>query len=551
MDRPLKYADLAPPEASPTLVFNLPELQYPERLNAVQAVFDGAREAGWSDRTVFYSDDAAWSFERVERQVARYAAGLRALGIGIGDRVILRIPDTIDLVVSLLAVQAIGAVAVPTYIQLRKDDLVYRAEDADAKLIVCATELLDEALPVPDAREGRTAVVALPADPQGRCREFSDVFPDADVAPDYADMHGEELCLFLYTSGSTGAPKGTVHCHRDMLAIADSYWRYCLAPGPDDVMAGPPSIAFALGFGMYVYFPLRLGHAAVLEPDKSPEKSLDIIQKYRVTIFAGVVSYYNVLARLIRETGADLSSLVHPMTGGEPLTQEIERSWLETTGKPLEQFIGTTEMLHCFVTSTRPDGPPHTATMGHAVAGYEVIVVDPETLEELPDGEQGLFATRGPTGTVYWNKPEHQKDVVRDGWNIFQDLVWRDETGDFHYIARHDDMIISSGYNISPVQVENVLMQHDAVQECACVPSPDPTGRRGHVVKAYMVLHDGHAGDDSLIAELQDYVKTNAAPYMYPRLVSFEDALPKTINGKILRSELRARAEKEGEVRHG
>jgi len=541
VERPRKYADLAPADASPTLTFDLPELQYPERLNAVQAVFDGARDAGWLDRTVFYSDGVAWSFDRVEKETARYAAALRALGIGIGDTVILRIPDTIELVVSLLAVQAIGAIAVPTYIQLRRDDLVYRADDADAKLILSSPGLLDEALPVPDARDGKTGVVALPADPKERCANFTDFLPEGDVTPDYADTHAEELCLFLYTSGSTGAPKGTVHCHRDMLSIADSYWRYCLAPGPHDVMAGPPSIAFALGFGMYVYFPLRLGHAAVLEPDKSPEKSLELIEKYNVTIFAGVVSYYNVLARLIRETGADVSSVVHPMTGGEPLTDEIERAWMDVAGIPLEQFIGTTEMLHCFVTSTRPGELPHTATMGHAVPGYEVIVVDPESFEELPNGEQGLFAARGPTGTVYWNKPDHQKEVVRDGWNVFQDLVWRDEQGDFHYIARHDDMIISSGYNISPVQVENVLMQHDAVQECACVPAPDPSGRRGHVVKAYIVTAAGRDGDDALVGELQDYVKTNAAPYMYPRVISFERELPKTINGKILRSELRER----------
>lgn len=546
MERPRKYADLAPRDASPTLTFDLPELQYPERLNAVQAVFDAAREAGWSDRTVFYADSEAWSFDRVEKESARYAAALRAMDVGVGDTVILRIPDTIDLVMSLLAVQAIGAIAVPTYIQLRRDDLVYRAEDADAKLILSSPDLLEEALPVPDARDGKTTVVALPSDPERRCGDFADFLPDGDVAPDYADTHAEELCLFLYTSGSTGAPKGTIHCHRDMLAIADSYWRYCLAPGPDDVMAGPPSIAFALGFGMYVYFPLRLGHAAVLEPDKSPEKSLEIIEQYNVTIFAGVVSYYNVLARLIGETGADVSSIVHPMTGGEPLTEEIERSWLETTGKPLEQFIGTTEMLHCFVTSTRPDGPPHSSTIGHAVPGYDVRVVDPDTFEELPDGEQGLFATRGPTGTVYWKKPDHQKELVRDGWNVFQDLVWRDEHGDFHYIARHDDMIISSGYNISPVQVENVLMQHDAVQECACVPAPDATGKRGHVVKAYVVASAGRDGNDALITELQDYVKSNAAPYMYPRVISFESELPKTINGKILRSELRARAISDG-----
>jgi 2-aminobenzoate-CoA ligase len=537
-----KYADLAPKDASPALTFDLPELQYPARLNAVQTVFEGAREAGWSDRVVYHSGGESFSFDQVSRIVNRRTAALRALGIGAGDVVILRIPDTIDLVTTLLAVQAIGAIAMPTYIQLRADDLIYRADDAGAKLLISTPELLDEALPVVAARAGQTDLIAIPADPDQRCRGFDDYVPEGDVDPDYADTDAEELCLFLYTSGSTGAPKGTTHCHRDMLAICDTYWRYCLAPGPDDVFGGPPSIAFALGFGMYVYFPLRLGHAAILEPDKSPQRALQQIEQYRVTIFAGVVSYYNVLARLIREDGGDISSLVHPMTGGEPLTEEVERLWNEVAGVPLEQFIGTTEMLHCFVTSTRPGELPHTATLGHAVPGYEVAVLDPETFIPLPDGEHGLFAARGPTGTVYWNKPEQQEKVVRNGWNVFQDVVWRDAMGDFHYIARHDEMIISSGYNISPIQVENVLMQHGAVVECACVPAPDPTGKRGTIVKAYVVTAGDREPDDALRVELQDFVKNNAAPYMYPREIAFEDALPKTINGKILRSELRQRA---------
>ena len=537
-----KYADLAPKDASPALTFDLPELQYPARLNAVQTVFEGAREAGWSDRVVYHSGGESFSFDQVSRIVNRRAAALRALGIGVGDVVILRIPDTIDLVTTLLAVQAIGAIAMPTYIQLRADDLIYRADDAGAKLLISTPELLDEALPVVAARAGQTDLIAIPADPDQRCRGFDDYVPEGDVDPDYADTDAEELCLFLYTSGSTGAPKGTTHCHRDMLAICDTYWRYCLAPGPDDVFGGPPSIAFALGFGMYVYFPLRLGHAAILEPDKSPQRALQQIEQYRVTIFAGVVSYYNVLARLIREDGGDISSLVHPMTGGEPLTEEVERLWNEVAGVPLEQFIGTTEMLHCFVTSTRPEELPHTATLGHAVPGYEVAVLDPETFIPLPDGEHGLFAARGPTGTVYWNKPDQQEKVVRNGWNVFQDVVWRDAAGDFHYIARHDEMIISSGYNISPIQVENVLMQHGAVVECACVPAPDPTGKRGTIVKAYVVTAGDREPDDALRVELQDFVKNNAAPYMYPREIAFEDALPKTINGKILRSELRQRA---------
>ena len=537
-----KYADLAPKDASPALTFDLPELQYPARLNAVQTVFEGAREVGWSDRVVYHSGGESFSFDQVSRIVNRRTAALRALGIGAGDVVILRIPDTIDLVTTLLAVQAIGAIAMPTYIQLRADDLIYRADDAGAKLLISTPELLDEALPVVAARAGQTDLIAIPADPDQRCRGFDDYVPEGDVDPDYADTDAEELCLFLYTSGSTGAPKGTTHCHRDMLAICDTYWRYCLAPGPDDVFGGPPSIAFALGFGMYVYFPLRLGHAAILEPDKSPQRALQQIEQYRVTIFAGVVSYYNVLARLIREDGGDISSLVHPMTGGEPLTEEVERLWNEVAGVPLEQFIGTTEMLHCFVTSTRPGELPQTATLGHAVPGYEVAVLDPETFIPLPDGEHGLFAARGPTGTVYWNKPDQQEKVVRNGWNVFQDVVWRDAAGDFHYIARHDEMIISSGYNISPIQVENVLMQHGAVVECACVPAPDPTGKRGTIVKAYVVTAGDREPDDALRIELQDFVKNNAAPYMYPREIAFEDALPKTINGKILRSELRQRA---------
>ena len=537
-----KYADLAPKDASPALTFDLPELQYPARLNAVQTVFEGAREAGWSDRVVYHSGGESFSFDQVSRIVNRRAAALRALGIGAGDVVILRIPDTIDLVTTLLAVQAIGAIAMPTYIQLRADDLIYRADDAGAKLLISTPDLLDEALPVVAARAGQTDLIAIPADPDQRCRGFDDYVPEGDVDPDYADTDAEELCLFLYTSGSTGAPKGTTHCHRDMLAICDTYWRYCLTPGPDDVFGGPPSIAFALGFGMYVYFPLRLGHAAILEPDKSPQRALQQIEQYRVTIFAGVVSYYNVLARLIREDGGDISSLVHPMTGGEPLTEEVERLWNEVAGVPLEQFIGTTEMLHCFVTSTRPGELPHTATLGHAVPGYEVAVLDPETFIPLPDGEHGLLAARGPTGTVYWNKPDQQEKVVRNGWNVFQDVVWRDAVGDFHYIARHDEMIISSGYNISPIQVENVLMQHGAVVECACVPAPDPTGKRGTIVKAYVVTAGDREPDDALRVELQDFVKNNAAPYMYPREIAFEDALPKTINGKILRSELRQRA---------
>jgi 2-aminobenzoate-CoA ligase len=537
-----KYAQIAPANARPTLLFDRPELQYPERLNAVETVLEGALEAGWGERTAFYCGDSTLSFADVHREVHRMASGLRSLGLQPGDAVILRMPDGFELVAAILAVQALGAVAIPTYVQLRADDLRYRANDADARLLLVSAELLDEAAPLRDD----ISIVACPSDQSGRFKDLNSFLPDGEVTAEYADTDADELSLLLYTSGSTGAPKGTCHCHRDMLAIADSYWRNCIAPAPDDVVGGPPSIAFAMGFGLYLYFPLRLGHAAVLEPDKSPQKALELIAKHRITIFVGVVSYYNMLARLIEQTDADISSLRHILTGGEPLSEEAERAWLATTGKPLEQFIGTTEMLHIFATVSRPGAEVASNSLGTAVPGYTIVVVDPETLRPVADGEPGLLCVQGPTGTVYWNKPSQQDATAVDGWNVFQDLVRRDEKGNLSYIARFDEVIVSSGYNISPVQVENVLLQHSAVLECACVPAPDPTGKRSAIVKAYVVVAPEQRPNDTLSVELQEFVKNNAPPYLYPRAIEFISALPKTINGKTLRSELRVRAAKSG-----
>ena len=472
-----KYGELAPSDSTPDLSFTLPELCYPPRLNAVQTVLEDALSAGWGDRTAYLSGDDVFTFADVAANVHRYAAALTSLGVARGAVVMLRIPDTPELVFSLLAIQAIGAVAMPTYVQLRAEDLVYRIEDSGAALLLVSADLLDEARAVAEARPDFDRIVALPGDPSGRFRSFEEELPDGDAAPAYADTDADDLALLLYTSGSTGAPKGTCHCHRDMLAISDSYWRYSIAPGADDILAGPPSIAFALGFGMFVYFPLRLGHAAVLEPDKSPETALRLIRRHGVTIFAAVVSYYRLLTDLLDAGNpeAGVESVRRAMTGGEPLSVEVASEWKRASGLVLEEFLGTTEMLHCFITSSEPSGPPRTDRLGYAVAGYEVTVLDAETLRPVQPGEPGLLAVRGPTGTVYWNKPDDQRAAVRGGWCIFQDLVTRDADGYFRYLARHDEMIVSAGYNISPIQVESILARHPAVRECACVPAPDPT----------------------------------------------------------------------------
>ncbi len=534
-----KYGELCPAGARPDLRFDLPGLDYPARMNVAEVLLEGAIDAGWSGRTAYFHRDETIDYRALRAAVHRHAAALRALGVAPGDRVVVRIADTPVLVYVLLAAHAVGAVPIPTYVQLRADDLAYRIEDSGARFAVASAGLLDEMAAAVAATPGVTLAVA-DGEAGGRFPSLGALLPAAPPRADYHDSHAEDLTLILYTSGSTGRPKGTCHCHRDLIAAADSYWKHCVGPTEKDVIGGPPSVPFALGYGLSVVFPARFGSAAVLEPDKSVEASLAAIERHGVTLFTAVVSYYRLMAASLDR--ARIGSLRRSMTGGEPLLPETESLWREASGMTLEQFIGTTETFHCFVSSSEPGGPARSGTMGRAAPGYEVAVLDPETLDPVADGERGLMAVRGCTGTVYWRNEERQRELVRDGWNVFPDVVTRDTGGYFHYVGRHDDMIVSAGYNISPIEVETALLRHEAVLECACVPAPDPTGVRGAVVKAYVVAAPGHPVGGGLAGALQAHVKATAPPYMYPRAVDFLDALPKTVNGKVLRSELRARA---------
>ena len=534
-----KYSELCPADARPDLRFDLPGLDYPARMNVAEVLLEGAIDAGWGGRIAYFHRDEAVDYRQLRASVHRHAAALRALGVAPGDRVVVRIPDTPALVYVLLAAHAIGAVPIPTYVQLRADDLAYRLQDSGARFAVASAELLDEMEAAVATTPGVTLAVA-DGDAGGRFDSLSASMPETERAAEYYDSHAEDLTLILYTSGSTGRPKGTCHCHRDLIAAADSYWKHCIGPTEDDVIGGPPSVPFALGYGLTVIFPARFGSAAVLEPDKSVEASLAAIERHGVTVFTAVVSYYRLMAATLDR--ARIGSLRRSMTGGEPLLPETETLWRAASGMVLEQFIGTTEMFHCFVSSSEPGRPSRSGTMGRAAPGYEVAALDPETLAPVADGERGLLAVRGCTGTVYWRNEERQRELVRNGWNVFPDVVTRDAEGRFRYVARHDDMIVSAGYNISPIEVETALLRHEAVLECACVPAPDPAGVRGSIVKAYVVATEDRAEDGDLAATLQDYVKATAPPYMYPRAIEFLDALPKTVNGKVLRSELRARA---------
>jgi len=352
------------------------------------------------------------------------------------------------------------------------------------------------------------------------------------VALDAVRTGRDDVALLAFTSGTTGAPKATMHFHRDLLIIADGYAKEVLGVTPDDVFVGSPPLAFTFGLGGLAIFPLRFGATATLLENATPPNMIEIIETYRATIsFTAPTAYRTMLAAL--DEGADLSSLRLAVSAGETLPAPIFEEWLAKTGKPILDGIGATELLHIFISNRLDDMNP--ACTGRPVGGYEAKIVD-GTMRELPRGEIGRLAVRGPTGCRYL-ADARQRDYVRAGWNLTGDSFIEDEQGRFHFAARSDDMIVSSGYNIAGPEVEAALLSHPLVKECAVIGVPDAA--RGEIVEAHVVLAEGAAWDDLTRTLLQDHVKTTIAPYKYPRSIRFADVLPKTKTGKIQRFRLR------------
>lgn len=532
-----KYAGLAGPE-TPTIIRGLPELHYPHRLNAAAHLLEWTAGAD-RDRTAYFVKDEAISFDQVRREAHRYANALRRLGLGKDDTVMLRFEDSPELVYALLAVWIIGAIAVPTYVQLRADGLIYRARDCGAKAIIVASHLLGEAESLQAQCPLLKRVVVAPSDSNGRFPGLADLLDAGEPPVDYAETDSDDTALILYTSGSTGNPKGTCHSQSDLLAAGDTYCRYCLGMNANDIVAGPPAIPFALGIGFFVLYPLRFGAAAVLDADKSPQTLVARMTALNVTIVVGVSTYYNRLGQIIGEGKIKLPKLRMALCGGEPLPAQVESNWAAATGKPLEQFLGTTEVLNVFMGLRHGIDNPKSGSIGLPVPGFEISVRDAATFAALDRGQPGLLCVRGPIGTHYLNKPEAQAKTVRDGWNIFQDIVVWEDGGYIRYVSRFDEMIVSAGHSISPAEVEQILMRHPDVAECGCTGAPDATGQRPQIVKAYVVLKGGVAPTEGEKQTLQTFFKSVGAPYMYPREIEFVASLPRTLNGKIQRSELK------------
>lgn len=524
--------DNLPPEDQQP-VFLLDRFQYPEHLNAGVELTDAMVARGFGDHIALIGNGRRRTYKELADWTNRLAHVLvEDLSVKPGNRVLIRSANNPAMVACWLAATKAGAVVVNTMPMLRAGELAKIVDKAEITHALCDTRLMEDMVACAKDSKFLKSVVGFDGT-SNHDAELDRLALEKPVSYTAVDTGRDDVALLGFTSGTTGDAKATMHFHRDLLIIADSYAREVLDVQPEDIFIGSPPLAFTFGLGGLAIFPLRFGAAATLLETASPPNMIEIIEKYRATICFTAPTAYRYMMRAMEE-GADLSSLRAAVSAGETLPKPVYDEWMEKTGKPMLDGIGATEMLHIFVTNRFDDHRP--ACTGRPVTGFEAKVIGEDGAEVLR-GTPGRLAVRGPTGCRYL-ADARQQVYVQDGWNITGDTFVMDEDGYLHFAARNDDMIISSGYNIAGPEVEAALLSHPAVLECGVTGAPDEA--RGHIVEAHVVLAEGYAPDADTVKALQDHVKNTIAPYKYPRSVKFIAELPKTATGKVQRFRLRS-----------
>ncbi len=510
----------------------LAQLGYPKRLNAAVELLDRAVAQGLGPRPCLRSPHVTWTYAELLENANRIAGVLvNEMGLVPGNRVLLRSANNPMLAACWFAVLKAGGIAVTTMPLLRSRELAQICNKTEVQFALCDARIADELEATLPLCQSLTQVRYFNSDnAQGLERLMSD---QADIFTNVLPSH-DDVALIAFTSGTTGPAKATMHFHRDVLAICDCYPKEVLRSGLDDVFAGSAPLGFTYGLGSLLLFPMRRGSSSVLLEQSNPEIMLQTVQEFGVTtLLIGPTMYRGMAPHTDR---FDLSSLHTCCSAGEHLPLAVYEEWLRRTGIRILDFMGSTEMLHAFIGVPRQDIRP--GSTGTALPGYRVMVVD-TSMNPVSPGTVGRLAVRGPIGCRYLNDPERQKAYVVNGWNLTGDAFSADADGFFWYHSRTDDMIVSSGYNISGQEIEEVLFEHPNIRECAVVGVPDPA--RGQIVKAFIVLREPFQSSDELSRAIQDFVKKSIAPYKYPRAVEFVSELPKTQTGKINRATLRTR----------
>jgi 2-aminobenzoate-CoA ligase len=523
---------LPPREEWPEFLFTLPELQYPERLNCAAELLDAAVAKGLGARPAIVTPERRLTYDELLAEANRIANVLRDdLGLVPGNRVLLRGFNNDVMAACWLAVVKAGCVVVTTMPLLRAKELTDVIQAARITHAICDLRLSEELQNALPACPTLGTVIFSHDDRASGLAALSARKP-AEFAN--AETVSDDVCMIAFTSGTTGRPKGTMHFHRDVLAVCDTFPPSSFAPTPDDVFVGTPPLAFTYGLGGALLFPLRAGASTALIEKPSPEALLGAIQRFGATVCFTAPTSYRAMAPLAKDY--DLRTLRACVSAGETLPVGTRKLWEDATGVRIIDGIGSTEMLHIFIAASGDAIRP--GATGTPVPGYVACILDDDG-KPLPPGNVGRLAVKGPTGCRYLADPR-QRDYVQHGWNLTGDAYLLDEDGYFWYQARTDDMIISSGYNIAGPEVEGALLEHPRVLECAVVGAPDEA--RGTIVKAFVVLREGE-GDAALVTELQEFVKARIAPYKYPRAIEFVRELPRTQTGKLQRYKLRTAAE--------
>jgi 2-aminobenzoate-CoA ligase len=510
----------------------LSDLGYPKRINAAVEILDRAVEQGFGARPCVRSSRVTWSYADLLATANRIAGVLtNDMGLVPGNRVLLRSANNPMLAACWFGVLKAGGIAVTTMPLLRSRELVQICNKTETQFALCDARLaeeLEQARPLsPSLKSVRYFNPEGTGDLDISMADQSDIFPNVLASHD-------DVAIIAFTSGTTGLPKATMHFHRDLLVICDTYPADVLRSERDDVFAGSAPLGFTYGLGSLLLFPMRRGSSTVLLEQVSPQVMLQTIQDFGVTtLLIGPTMYRSMIPHLQH---FNLSSLHTCCSAGEHLPVAIFNEWMNRTGIRILDFMGSTEMLHAFIGVPREDIRP--GSTGTALSGYQVKVVD-ETMRPVPAGTVGRLAVRGPIGCRYLNDVERQKAYVVRGWNLTGDAFHADADGFLWYHSRTDDMIVSSGYNISGPEIEEILLEHPSIKECAVVGVPDAA--RGQIAKAFIVLRKPSEADEQLSRVIQDFVKQAIAPYKYPRAIEFVDELPRTQTGKINRSILRTR----------
>jgi 2-aminobenzoate-CoA ligase len=518
---------LPPQEEWPEFIFNIPEVSYPEYLNATVELLDNAILENYGNHTAMIGSEIRWSYSEFSEIVNQICHVLiQDASFLPGNRVLLRGSNSPWLAACWLAVFKVGGVAVGTMPLLRQKELSEIVHIAEISHAFCDWSLKDELIQTQENSSFLKHIIYYGKDgalsnQMARHPKTFDAYPTKANTP----------ALIGFTSGTTGTPKGTIHFHRDVMAMCEIFPGFCLKPNTKDIFIGTPPLAFTFGLGGLLCFPLWARAATVLIEKLSPDLLLDAIEKYSATICFTSPTGYRSMTKSLRLK--QIQSLKKCVSAGEALPVDTRKAWKKVTSLDIYDGIGGTEMIHIYIASDPSNY--REGSIGKVLPGYIAKVVD-EQMQEVPIGEVGKLAIKGPTGCKYLADPR-QKNYVQHGWNLPGDVFHQDHDGYFYYHARIDDMIVTSGYNVSSPEVEWALLEHPSVAECGVIGVPDHD--RGQIIKAYIVLRTGFEGNEELTKELQNFVKNQVAPYKYPRAIEYLPSLPRTETGKLQRFRLK------------